>query len=195
MSARTERTRAALVEAAAAQFNSVGYFGTDTNAIARAAGLGAGSFYNHFEDKLSIFLDIYRLYVTEVLALVHSQPAGWLGRKATRVEFLRALVAHHRRWQRFRASLVALAATEPAVRTVKHQQRQRQVAAVIEHVGSRARNLEEFRGDVASLIVKLEAICDGLASGELDKLGAHEARVLGALADDLGAVLAPAASG
>lgn len=58
-----EQTRNKLVAAAAKLFNSVGYFGTDSNRIAREAGYAPGTFYVHFPDKLGIFLEVYRRWV------------------------------------------------------------------------------------------------------------------------------------
>src|ERR1700749_1990478 len=58
-----EETRSRLVAAAGKLFNSVGYFGTDSNRIARAAGYAPGTFYVHFADKREIFLEVYRGWV------------------------------------------------------------------------------------------------------------------------------------
>src|SRR5690606_17709581 len=44
-------TRERLIAAAAEVINRDGYFGTDSNAIARAAGYSPATFYKHFEDK------------------------------------------------------------------------------------------------------------------------------------------------
>ena len=52
-------TRNRLVEAAAAEFNAVGFHGTNTNKIAKAAGFSPQTFYRHFEDKVEIFLAVY----------------------------------------------------------------------------------------------------------------------------------------
>ena len=59
-----EETRSKLVEAAGRLFNSVGYFGTDSNRIAREAGYAPGTFYVHFADKREIFLEVYRGWVS-----------------------------------------------------------------------------------------------------------------------------------
>src|SRR5439155_19483347 len=57
-------TRARLVAAAAREFGRVGYDGTDSNRLARAAGYAPGTFYKHFADKRAIFLEAYRAWVT-----------------------------------------------------------------------------------------------------------------------------------
>src|ERR1700688_2860595 len=59
-----DKTRRALIEAAARIFNSDGYHSTDSNRIAREAGYAPGTFYVHFADKLAIFLDVYENWVS-----------------------------------------------------------------------------------------------------------------------------------
>jgi AcrR family transcriptional regulator len=58
-----QESRRALIEAAGTIFNTVGYYGTDTNRIAVAAGYTPGTFYTHFTDKREIFLEVYRGWV------------------------------------------------------------------------------------------------------------------------------------
>jgi AcrR family transcriptional regulator len=53
-----------LVAAGANEFNRVGYGGTDSNRIARAAGYAPGTFYKHFADKRDVFLAAYEAWVT-----------------------------------------------------------------------------------------------------------------------------------
>jgi len=48
---RKRNTRQDLVEAAIAEFETVGFEGTNTNRIARAAGYAPQTFYRHFDDK------------------------------------------------------------------------------------------------------------------------------------------------
>src|ERR1700752_2615921 len=57
-------TRARLVTTAAAVFNRVGYHGTDSNRLARAAGYAPATFYKHFAHKRAIFLAAYEAWVT-----------------------------------------------------------------------------------------------------------------------------------
>src|SRR5262249_58732590 len=52
-------TRSRLIAAAAKLFNRVGFYGTDSNQIAHAAGYSTGVFYKHFKDKREIFLAAY----------------------------------------------------------------------------------------------------------------------------------------
>ena len=76
-----EETRSNLVAAAAKLFNSVGYYGTNSNRIARQAGYAPGTFYVHFADKLEIFLEVYRGWVESewqaIAATLGARPAAW----------------------------------------------------------------------------------------------------------------------
>lgn len=51
----TDRKRAAIVQAAAAEFQSRGYFSTSMNAIAATAGVSKRTLYNHFDSKEALF--------------------------------------------------------------------------------------------------------------------------------------------
>src|SRR4051794_38051909 len=108
-------TRQRLIEAAGAEFNRLGYHGTDSNRIARAAGYAPGSFYKHFADKRAAFLEVYAAWarrewdgLEQVLAAPTPppDPAG---------SMLEVLLESHRAWRGFRASLRALTAVDPVV--------------------------------------------------------------------------------
>src|SRR5262245_36194972 len=112
---RAERTRASLVETAMRVFNEVGFWGTDSNAIAREAGYSPGTFYRHFSDKRAIFLAAYHSWseheaeqLGALLARSHANGNG--KRNGAAGAFVDYLVEHHGRWRTFRASLRALAA-------------------------------------------------------------------------------------
>jgi AcrR family transcriptional regulator len=57
--ARATRTRAALLESAAQEFAESGYAGTTARSIAVRAGAATGSFYQYFNDKDEVLLEIY----------------------------------------------------------------------------------------------------------------------------------------
>lgn len=57
--ARATRTRTALLEAAALEFAERGYAGTTARSIALRAGAATGSFYQYFNDKDEVLLEIY----------------------------------------------------------------------------------------------------------------------------------------
>src|SRR6266446_5308044 len=118
-----DESRRALIEAAATLFNSVGYNGTDSNRIARAAGYAPGTFYTHFPDKLSIFLAVYESWVAaEFEAMSHALEAEGSPR-TRRARLAATILDHHRKWRGFRSSLRALYATDPVVREARLAQR------------------------------------------------------------------------
>ncbi|MGC2762287.1 MAG: TetR/AcrR family transcriptional regulator, partial [Candidatus Binatus sp.] len=107
-----DRTRRALIEAAANIFNSAGYHGTDSNRIAREAGYAPGTFYIHFPDKLAIFLQVYENWVSAEWSSIEVILKSGASARAIRRRLSRAVLEHHRKWRTFRASLRALSATD-----------------------------------------------------------------------------------
>src|SRR5260370_15053458 len=132
---RVERTRnpdesrRALIEAAASLFNSVGYNGTDSNRIARAAGYAPGTFYTHFPDKLSIFLAVYETWVAaEFEAMSHALEAEGSPR-TLRARLAATILDHHRKWRGFSSGPRAPYSTPPLVREARPPQREHHTAA------------------------------------------------------------------
>lgn len=54
-------------------FQEVGYYKTDIRAIAKEAGIGLGTFYNYYKDKLSLYTDVFE---TEYKTISHSLITG-----------------------------------------------------------------------------------------------------------------------
>jgi AcrR family transcriptional regulator len=163
-----DETRARLVAAAAEEIEARGYFGTDSNRIARAAGYAPGSFYKHFADKRAVFLAVYESWVT----------AEWdaIAKLETPREIVKVLIEHHRRWKGFRASLRALVATDPEVRAFQRAQRARQLDTLARLRG------RPRRADDLLLLLTMERVCDAIADGEVDDLGVPERTIVDKLA-------------
>lgn len=161
-----DETRSRLLASAAEEFEQHGYFGTDSNRIARAAGYAPGTFYKHFVDKRAAFLAVYEAWIARewdgVAALARSG----------RVEDLAArigehVIAQHREWSGFRASLRALVVLEPDIRRAHRASRGRQLA-MMERLGLHG------RAENAVLLLAVERMADAIADGELESLGVSE---------------------
>jgi len=66
--ARAERTRAEIIEVAAAAFAAGGYDGVSMNDLVRASGLTKGAFYFHFASKDDLALATFRAKQAELIA-------------------------------------------------------------------------------------------------------------------------------
>ena len=187
-----EKTRERLVAVAAEVFNRDGYFGTDSNALARAAGYAPATFYKHFPDKRAALLAAYERWVSTEWAHIAAllRPSGSRQAKTRAVPVTRAaarradteragrlarklaawIVAHHRRWRRLRASVLALVGTDAAVRDFYVAQRRHQLAMLR---GMRARRPAKpgAREADALLLFTFERTCDAIAGGEATALG------------------------
>jgi AcrR family transcriptional regulator len=175
-----DETRARIVAAAAEVFNRDGFYGTDSNRIAHAAGYAAGTFYKHFAGKEEVFIAAYESWVTDEWRAI----AELVGRDASSERSARDIVATvlelHRRWHGFRASLRALAVSDPAVRRAWRAQRERQLELMVElratHGGA-----PRTREEDAMLLMTMERVCDAVADGEARELGLVEERVIAQL--------------
>lgn len=120
-------TRDALVTAAARIFNRQGYFATDTNAIARAAGYAPASFYKHFADKTEILLAVYEDYVRREWVGLENAMGTQVALRQRLTRALVFIVAFHGEWSAFRTTLRAVARIEPAVAEALKESRARQL--------------------------------------------------------------------
>jgi AcrR family transcriptional regulator len=206
-----EETRNRLVEAAGKLFNSVGYFGTDSNRIAREAGYAPGTFYVHFADKREIFLEVYRGWVDSewraiAAAIAPEKGAGArspslrspslrslsLRSPSLRSQSLRiaqAVLRHHREWRMFRKSLRALTVTDERVHQARVAQRARQIAQIAELL--KARGVSQTPARIYANLLLFEILCDAVADGDTATLGLKERDILARLAADVDALLEP----
>ncbi len=176
-----DETRSRLLASAAEAFERHGYFGTDTNRIARAAGYAPGTFYKHFEDKRAAFLAVYEAWIAREWDGVATLARSGSGDLAARIGDY--VIAQHREWSGFRASLRALVVLEPAIRQAHRASRARQLA-MMERLGLRG------RAENAALLLAVERIADAIADGELAALGVSEpaarAELVGLIAARIG---------
>jgi AcrR family transcriptional regulator len=182
---KPRETRARLVAAAAEMFNDVGYDGTDSNRIARAAGYAPGTFYKHFTDKKEIFQAVYAEWVTtewRAVAATLDEPSPPAARAAAIVDMF---IAHHQRWRGFRAGLRALVAVDEEIRDFYRAQRRRQLD-LLAGLSRERRTREEH----ATLLFTFERVADAIADGEATALGLKPSRLRRLLVDSVAALLA-----
>jgi len=175
-------TAARLVDAAARAFNTVGYQGTDSNRIARAAGYAPATFYKHFDDKREIFLATYERWVTNEWTAIEREVAkgGDAGGVVSRIVDL--VLEAHRRGRGLRSNLMAFLASDPDVRRFYRAQRRRQLA-MLEGLRARLRARPRTAAEDAVLLFTLERTSDALANGEIADLGVDREAVRAALCE------------
>ena len=179
-----EASRAALVAAAAELFNTVGYHGTDSNRIARAAGYSPGTFYTHFPDKLAIFLEVYKTWVDAESAAIEAVLKSDASPRTLRARLAATILEHHRTWRVFRQSLRALYVTDAGVRTTRLAERKRQIATVTRQFEARGRGVPSRAQILATLLIT-EVLSDALADGDVKALEVREADMIDVLAEAL----------
>ena len=175
-------TRERLLTAAANLFNREGFYGTDSNEIAKAAGYSTGVFYKHFKDKREIFLAAYEQWsIAE-----WQQVATVLARGGSERELAQRLVLMfiemHTEWRGLLASLRQLVVTDATVRRFHRRQRKRQLdwmAALRAERRLRPRRREQ---DLVYLWTT-ERTFDAIAQGEVRDLGLDRKLVIEAMVE------------
>jgi AcrR family transcriptional regulator len=185
-------TRSRLVAAAAEVFNRVGYRGTDSNRLARAAGYAPATFYKHFPDKRAIFLAAYEAWVDTEWAAIERALAAGSRRAELAARIVDMVLALHRRWRGLRASLRALVAEDEVARAFYRRQRRRQLRLLAALPSSGRRR---SRADDALLLFTMERVCDAVADGELGELGLGDGPVVARLRRLVGSRLTSRTSG
>ncbi len=163
-------TRARLVAAAAAVINRVGYHGTDSNRIARAAGYAPGTFYKHFPDKQAILLAAYEEWVTAEWQAIERALRAAKSRELAARRIVDLALRLHRRWRGLRSSLLGLVTTDPEVRRFYRGQRRRQLS-MLNALRAQDRGPLHSPEEDAVLLFTLERTCDAVANGEVRDLG------------------------
>lgn len=160
-----EETRSALLDAAETEFNAVGFFGTDTNRIARKAGYAPQTFYRHFEDKVAVFLAVYdRWWRSEGEAIA----AITRRRKGDAAEGIAdTAISYHAKWRGFRRSLRHLAVENDRVRAARAAARLAQIAAL----KALPRKKKVSDAELVAALLKLERLCDAVAENEFHDMG------------------------
>lgn len=172
--AASAETRAKLVAAAAKEFNQHGYYGTDSNKIARRAGFAPQTFYRWFRDKTEVFVAVYRLWEEQEREMLSKLIAA----RAGGGDLVDAAVAHHRAYRIFRRSLRTLSYDEPDVRAARAQSRIRQ----IESIKAWNKPTRATTAEIATALLQMERLADALAESEFDDLGLDEKAAKTALA-------------
>jgi AcrR family transcriptional regulator len=161
---RATDTAQKLIDAAAREFRAHGYGGTDTNRIAARAGFAPQTFYRWFDDKLAIFLAVYRRWEEEEAAVV----ASLVEKRAGSPALADAIVAHHRAYLQFRRSLRMLSVENAQVRKARAQSRLRQIENTMRLTGTGTRE------SLVPILFQVERLADAIAEGEIADLGVSE---------------------
>ncbi|MEO8605499.1 MAG: TetR/AcrR family transcriptional regulator [bacterium] len=180
-----EGTRQRLIAAAAEVLNRDGYFGTDSNALARAAGYSPATFYKHFTDKREILLAAYQGWVAtewhHIGSVLH-QATSPAQAKRVAGELTAWVLEHHRRWRGLRASILGLLGADAVVRDFYVARRRDQLELLARLRRSR-RSRSGAREADAVLLFTFERTCDAMVGGEAEALGLDVATVEGQLVE------------
>jgi AcrR family transcriptional regulator len=183
-----QETRDRLVAAAARLFNRVGFYGTDSNRIAQAAGYSTGVFYKHFKDKREIFLAAYEQWsLAEWQQVTTILSTGGSDREIAR-QLVLMFIEVHTEWRGLLASLRQLVFTDATVRKFHRRQRKRQLEWMAQLRARRNASRRRREQDIVYLYTT-ERTFDAIAQGELRALGLNRDLVIDAMVESTIAAL------
>jgi AcrR family transcriptional regulator len=152
-----------LIAAATVEFCEHGYFGTDTNKIARRAGFAPQTFYRWFADKTEIFIKVYDQWIANEFAAAQALiDAG-----ASDDLLIESAISFHRQYYIFRRSLRQLAVENPRIRQARANSRRRQIRQLKAWSGQTAAG----EAEIGVFLLEHERLCDAVAEGEFVDLG------------------------
>jgi AcrR family transcriptional regulator len=175
-----EETRERLIQAAATQFNRLGYHGTDSNTIAKEAGYATGTFYKHFRDKREIFLAAYERWLAAEWEEIIQEMSRMRNPKETARRLVNLNVRFHTEWRGLRASLMELVFSDPEARKFFRKQRRRQLD-LIAKLRSRFALPAQTSEQDAILLWTTERVFDAIGQGEIESLGLDQDAVIDAM--------------
>lgn len=184
---RAGETRTRLLAAAGKAFATKGYFGTDTNAIARAAGFAPATFYKHFADKRAIFVAVYETLIAGLwreLSAIAAAPAPDIAAQA-----VAAVIRHHVRHRLVRAAMQVLALSDPDMAALRRTQRSGHLARLQGLLAGRGPAAD---GVLLAALFLIERTADAIAEGELNAESAEGRALIAEATARLDALLAPA---
>jgi len=165
-------TATRLLQAAMAEFIESGYAGTDTNRIARRAGFAPQTFYRWFADKTAILIEVLHVWEEVEQAVVQ---ALFDDRDTPALQLAEACVENIRPFLTFRRNLRAVAASHAEIREARAAGRQRLLAQLM------LWNPQRDKAELAALLVQFEQLCEAIAEGAFEDMGAPDDAAMGAL--------------
>lgn len=165
-----EAARDAIISSGKIVFNREGYFGTNSNVIAKRSGYAASSFYTHFRDKLDLFLVVYSTWVEGEWSSIRAVVDVTIEASEFLREAVERLTEHHRRWRTFRANLRALAALEPRMREAQNRQRRNQIKWLKE-LAEKLAWPPPSTSKCAFVVLALERVLDAIVESDVAELG------------------------
>lgn len=162
-----------LIAAATAAFCEQGFFGTDSNKIARRAGFAPQTFYRWFADKTEVFIAVYDRWIASEFAAAQALiDAG-----ADDGQLIESAISFHRQYYVFRRSLRQLSLEDPRIRAARAASRLRQ----IRQLQAWSANPALTEGEIAVFLLEHERLCDAVAEGEFADLGLGDGAALARL--------------
>ena len=154
--------------------DKVGYFSTNSNEIARSAGLAAGTFYNHYKNKEELFLDVYKDWHEEQRSAIQAIVLEALNDQEFTRKIVDILQYYYGRNVKFRSSIHSLKLTSTKVYDFRLEQRKILLGMISQIV--KLRKIKRSKDEILLFQMSIERFFDAYALGEFRELGYSKAK-------------------
>lgn len=183
---RSRETTRKIIKAGEKLFSEVGFYKTNTKEIAREAGVSVGAFYAYFNDKKSLFIEVFKEYNRRVMERVF-EPSSFLDKAGDNPRDLvhamiqKALKAHDLSPQ-FHRELMAMRYTDPDVHALLETADEVVLARFREILQTMSHSIRVRDREAGALVLKssIEEVIHGI---KIFKAPIEEERLLKELAD------------
>jgi AcrR family transcriptional regulator len=172
--ARSLQTKEKVIDTAYRLFCTKGYYNTNTNEIAKEAGVPIGSLYAYFKDKDTIFMEILRRYHEQFaksnadMALKRESSQSDL--KAWLSQLIESLISIHERSKEFNREIQILCYYNPEVAKLMKEQRRGSYEDTLDFFRKMADQISVTDIEAAAMVTfdSISGIVDRIAFGEYD---------------------------
>ena len=163
-----------IINSANKLFEEKGYFNTNSNEIAKSAGLAAGTFYNYFKTKEELFIEIYtRWHVNQRMEIQQVTFQGYEDKVFTK-KCVDIIIKYYSQSKNFRSAIHVLKNSSENVYEFRLTQR-KILIETIENV-LKIRSTIRSKEEVILFQLGLERFFDAYVHGELGEVGISKKR-------------------
>ena len=180
---RSITTKNKLELAAKALFSQKGYHGTNAREIADKAGVSVGSFYSYYEDKKSIFMEIFRKHSEDrIMEIIRNIPKDSIKAKESVYQIIKAILDANELSPEFHREAMALRYSDSEIEALYERIHKQNIQIFMEQLQSHKDLLRVQDIEAASMVV-CKASEEVLDSIKTFNSGLDETRLIDALSD------------
>jgi AcrR family transcriptional regulator len=158
-----------IIQAGLVEFKTKGYFKTNSNTIAKRAGLAAGTFYNYFKSKDDLFLELYKKWHEDQRSQIFQMVMESPGEKEFSEKLVDIITPFYVDQSFLRNTVQVLKNDSKKIQDFRLEQQKIIIDTILKIC--KLRNIKRSREEAILFQIQIERYFDAYGSGEFLKLG------------------------